>query len=136
LNCGFASGRIVDVQASANADVLRAQLGADEGAAYLGEVALVGGSSRLGELGITFLDSMYDENAACHIGYGRGLTMAVEGGDALSTDELRALGFNQSAIHEDVMIGGAEVEVVGLIADADEVPVLRHGHWLLDVPPL
>jgi leucyl aminopeptidase (aminopeptidase T) len=58
LNCGFASGRIVDVQASANADVLRAQLGADEGDAYLGEVALVGGSSRVGELGITFLDSM------------------------------------------------------------------------------
>jgi aminopeptidase len=84
LNCGLASGRIVDVQASANADVLRAQLGADEEAAYLGEVALVGGSSRLGELGITFLDSMYDENAACHIGYGRGLTMAVEGGDALA----------------------------------------------------
>ncbi|HEX5196868.1 MAG TPA: aminopeptidase [Gaiellales bacterium] len=116
-------GRIVDVQADRGADVVRAQLETDERAAYFGELALVDRSSRVGQRGITFFDTLYDENATCHIAYGRG---ATDPADATSMD-----GVNQSLVHTDFMVGRPELEIDGLRADGGRVPILRGGAWQL-----
>ena len=102
---------------------MRARCAVDEGAARLGEVALVDRESRIGSLGTVFYDTLLDENAASHIAFGRAYGFSVDEGD-----RDRA---NLSEIHVDFMIGGDEVEVDGITAGGAEVPVLRGGVWQL-----
>jgi aminopeptidase len=131
LEVRFENGRAVDVDASAGAEVVRSQMETDEGAAYLGELALVDGASRVGQTGLTFFDTLFDENASCHIAYGDAIVSAVRGAEGLAPDELRARGINHSAIHTDFMIGGPEVEVDGLARDGTEIEIIRDDRWLL-----
>jgi aminopeptidase len=131
LEMRFEGGRVVDVNASAGADVVRAEMSIDDGAQFLGEIALVDGDSRVGRTGITFFNTLYDENATCHIAYGQGLPECVDGGIELSPDERHAAGINHSNVHTDFMIGGPEIEVDGVTKDGDEVPILRNDVWQL-----
>ena len=124
LQVTFEGGRIVDVQAKRGGDVIRAQLQADENAARLGEVALVDGTSRVGRSGLVYFDTLYDENATCHIAYGAAVTHGHEG------DEPDA-GINVSTVHTDFMIGGPEVDVDGVTRDGRIVPLLRDDVWQL-----
>ncbi len=116
-------GRIVKVDATNGADVVRAELASDETASRLGEVSLVDGSSAVGRLGLTFYDTLFDENATCHIAYGDGFDYCV-------TDEAdRAAGLNKSSIHTDFMVGGPEVRIDGKEPGGGWVPVLHDNEF-------
>jgi aminopeptidase len=124
LQITFAAGRIVDVQAEAGAEVVRAQIASDENAVHLGEVALVDGESRVGKTGLTFFDTLFDENATCHVAYGMAIPEGHEGDEPHD-------GINVSTVHTDFMVGGPEVEVDGVTADGRVVPILREDVWQL-----
>jgi aminopeptidase len=130
LRMRFEQGRVVDLQATHGANRLRAELAVDPGAARLGEVALVDGSSVVGRSGLVFNYGLLDENATCHIALGSAYphTMPDLPNDP---DAQAALGFNRSACHDDVMIGGPEVDVLGIDENGDEVPVIVEDRWLL-----
>jgi aminopeptidase len=122
----------VDVQAERGGDVVRTQTETDEGSATLGEVALVDGSSRVGQTGITFFDTLFDENATSHIAYGQGFSSTVDGAQDLTADEQAAMGISTSSLHTDFMIGGPEIEVDGLGTGGEATPLIRGDAWQLD----
>jgi aminopeptidase len=123
LELTFADGRIASVEAEEGADVVRGQLATVENADRLGELALVTRESRVGQSGLLFFDTLYDENATCHIAYGMGLPQAFEG----EPDEA----MNASNIHVDFMVGGAELKVDALLPDGAAVPLIRDETWQL-----
>jgi aminopeptidase len=120
-------GKIVDVQAESGADVIRAQLATDEQAPYLGEVALVDGTSPVKRTGLVFSDTLFDENATCHIAFGAGLPDTL--GRAVPRDDLLEVGLNVSGIHTDFMVGGEDVDVDGLASDGAATPIIRGDAW-------
>jgi aminopeptidase len=131
LEMRFEKGECVEVRASNGAEAVRAQMEIDAFGKRLGEVALVDGESRVGQTGLTFFDTLFDENATCHIAYGAAVTFGIDGLDGLSPDELRERGINVAAVHTDFMIGGPEVAVDGLTKDGKAVPILREDAWQL-----
>ena len=133
LELRFADGEIVDVKASSGEEVVRKQIETDEGSRRLGEVALVDGDSRVGRTGLTFLNTLFDENATSHIAFGQALTEAVEGGSSMTQDELDKAGVNDSTVHVDFMIGGPGVDADGVDSDGNAVPIIRENAWVLAV---
>ena len=132
LELVFRDGAIVEATAAHGEDEVRAQLDTYEGARHLGEIALVDSRSRVGELDTLFYNGLLDENAACHIAYGQSFLECFEGlPEGLSDEELRAMGVNRAHAHTDLMIGSDEVDVDGLQADGEVVPLLRGGEWQL-----
>lgn len=130
LRATFEGGRIVDVTATAGADLVRSQLETDPGARSLGEVSLVDSDSRIAKANLVFHDTLFDENAACHVAWGQSFPFAVEGGPSLSLDERFALGLNTSAIHTDVVIGGAGMTVTGT-GPGGSVDIIKDDEWVL-----
>jgi aminopeptidase len=130
LRLRFSSGRAVEIDADTGADYLRASFAVDAGAARLGEVALVDGTSPVGRSGRVFGDVLLDENATCHIALGSAYPFTVpdlpDGDDAQE-----AIGFNRSSIHQDTMIGGPEVTVHGIESGGGRVPIISDDVWQL-----
>lgn len=131
LELTFKEGEIVEVKADRNAQAVEADIGTDAGARRLGEVALVDGTSEVGKTGVVFGNTLFDENATCHIAWGAGFPNAVEGLPE-SPEERDRVGFNSSTTHTDTMIGGPEVAVHGVGPDGTEVPVIIDNEWQLD----
>ena len=131
LEVRFENGKIVDVQARSGADIIREQIATDEQAPYLGEVSLVDGDSAVKRTGLVFHDTLFDENATCHIAFGSGFPRTLPDGDDLTPEERLARGVNVANVHTDFMIGGAEVDVDGLDADGTATPILRGEVWQL-----
>ena len=110
---------------------MRAHVAIDDGAARLGEVALVDADSRVGKTGLTFYETLFDENASSHIALGMAIVKAVDGAQELSAEERHERGVNHSSIHTDFMIGSPELAINGVTRGGDEVPILRDGDWVL-----
>lgn len=125
----FEGGKAVEVHAEKGEDVLREMIAMDEGAAYLGECALVPYASPIRESGILFYNTLFDENAACHLALGRGFGGCVRGYESLSAEELRAKGLNDSIIHVDFMIGTEDLDIVATTKDGREVQIFQGGNW-------
>jgi aminopeptidase len=129
LEFRFEAGKIVDVKAESGAEILRAQLVTDEQAPYLGEVALVDGASPVKQSGLVFSDTLFDENATCHIAFGAGIPEILE--PSVPQNQLLAAGINVSAVHTDFMIGGEDVAVDGLDVDGVGTTIIRGDVWQL-----
>ena len=125
----FEKGKIVEVKAEQNEELLREIVNMDEGASFLGEVALVPYSSPIQESGILFYNTLFDENAACHLAIGRGFTNVIVDYDKFTEEELHAKGINDSIVHEDFMIGTADMSITAVCADGREVAIFKDGEW-------
>jgi aminopeptidase len=125
----FEAGRIVEAKASKGEEVLKKVLETDEGASRLGEVALVPHSSPISASGLLFFNTLFDENAACHIALGQCYSKCFLNGASLTQEEIAAKGGNSSLIHIDWMIGSAEIDIDGITRDGARVPVFRKGEW-------
>jgi aminopeptidase len=125
----FEDGHVVKAIAARGEDILRKLLDTDKGASRLGEAALVPHRSPISQSGVLFHNTLYDENAACHLALGRGLRFTVQDGDTLADDEFTARGGNLSNIHVDFMIGSGRIDIDGLQADGSIEPVMRQGEW-------
>lgn len=127
----FENGRAVDCGARRNEEALRALIAMDEGSAMLGECALVPYMSPIRESGLMFFNTLFDENAACHLALGRGYTSNIRDYGKYTLEELRALGVNDSMVHEDFMIGSADLAVTGITASGERIPIFTGGGWAL-----
>ena len=101
----------------------------DEGAAQIGELALIPNDSPISNLGILFYNTLFDENAACHIAFGAGYPTNIRGGASMTRAQLMEKGLNDSAIHEDVMIGAPDTHVTGITKSGEEVTIFDNGEW-------
>lgn len=131
LTVTFTGGRITDVTATSGAETVRAQLGTDEGARSLGEVSLVDRDSRIAKADILFHNTLFDENAACHIAWGQSFPFAVADGLKKNNEERYEIGLNNSAVHTDVVIGGDGMTVTGT-GPKGTVQIIRNDEWVLD----
>ena len=125
----FENGRAVEVKAEKNQALLEKMISMDEGAAYLGECALVPVDSPISESGLLFYNTLFDENAACHLAMGRGFADTIKGFEEKSLEECRKLGINDSMIHIDFMIGYEGLDIDALTRDGRTVPIFRQGKW-------
>jgi aminopeptidase len=130
IRCTFKDGKIVHATATAGEAALNKLISTDEGARQLGEVALVPNPSPIAQSGVLFWNTLFDENAASHIALGQAYSTCLIDGAAMSSEDLAALGANESLIHVDWMIGGPEMAVDGVSADGTAEPLMRNGDWV------
>ncbi len=127
----FKGGKVVNVGAEKNEDVLKKMVAMDEGAAYLGEVALISYDSPINNTGILFYNTLFDENASCHLALGRGFNNCLENYENYTNEECEKLGINSSMIHVDFMIGSKDLSITGVTKDGKRVPVFKDGNWVI-----
>jgi aminopeptidase len=133
FSVSFENGRAVKVTAANGESTLQKIIETDEGAARLGEIALVPHSSPISQSGLLFYNTLFDENAANHVALGRAYPDTIKGGSGLSADDYATAGGNVSLIHVDFMIGSGEMDVDGIAADGNSEPVMRKGEWAFKV---
>lgn len=129
----FEEGKIVKVSARKNESILRELIDTDEGSRRLGEVALVPASSPIARRGHLFYNTLFDENASCHIAIGRAYRFSLTGGEELTEEEFNAAGGNTSLTHVDFMIGSPQMDIDGIREDGTREPVMRQGEWAFEV---
>ena len=127
----FRDGEIVDFSAEKGYDSLRHIIETDEGSRYLGEIALVPYDSPISNLGILFYDTLFDENASCHLAIGKAYPVSIKGGELMTKEQLLNAGINDSLVHVDFMFGTPDLEIDGLTKDGQKVAVFRNGNFAL-----
>lgn len=127
----FKRGKVVDFSAEKGYDVLKKLLETDAGTLSLGEAALIGKNSPIAKSGILFLNTLFDENASCHLALGKGYPTTVKGGAEMTVKELKKLGVNDSVEHVDFMIGSPDLSVTGIGYDKSETPLFVDGEWVI-----
>ena len=125
----FEGGKVVEVKAEKNEELLKKMVGMDEGASMLGECAFVPYNSPIRESGIMFYETLFDENAACHFAIGRGFTNTIVNYDKYTNEEMKEKGINDSALHVDFMIGTKDLSIVGIKKDGSELVIFENGLW-------
>jgi aminopeptidase len=131
ISVRFEAGKIVKAHAARGNQVLQRMIETDEGARRLGEVSLVPHSSPIASSGLLFMNTLFDENAACHIALGQAYSSCLQDGDTLTPEQLASRGANTSLIHVDWMIGSNRIDVDGISASGDSAPVMRGGEWVV-----
>ncbi|UII58480.1 aminopeptidase (plasmid) [Cytobacillus spongiae] len=126
----FKNGKVVEFSAEEGYETLKNLLETDEGSSYLGEVALVPHHSPISNTNIIFNNTLFDENASCHIALGRALPVCVKDGKTMTTEQLREIGFNESMIHVDFMIGSDQLDIDGEKEDGTIEPIFKSGDWV------
>ena len=125
----FRNGKIVDVHAGEGEEVLKNSINLDEGSSYLGEVALVPYDSPIRNTGVLFYNTLFDENASCHLAFGSAYPNCVKGGEKLDEKGQKAAGLNQSMNHVDFMVGTTDLSITGSTWDGREIPVFVEGNF-------
>lgn len=127
----FENGKVVDFDAKQGKEALAALLSMDEGSSYTGEIALVEHTSPISKMNILFYNTLFDENAACHIALGNAYPINVKGGANMSSEALQAVGSNISNVHVDFMFGTEDLEVIGYTYDGKAIEVMKNGQFIL-----
>ncbi|MDD5923221.1 MAG: aminopeptidase [Clostridia bacterium] len=125
----FENGKAVEVHAEKNEDLLKKMISMDEGAAYLGECALVPYDSPISNSGILFYNTLFDENAACHLALGKGFGNSIKHYENYTLEQIEEMGVNESMIHEDFMIGSEDLSIVAVTKDGTRVQIFKDGNW-------
>lgn len=133
MHLTFSEGKVVNFTARKGEGLLGELLRSDEGASRLGEVALVPHSSPISRMGVTFHNTLFDENASCHLAFGNGYRFTLKGGEPMTTEQFAQAGGNSSKVHSDFMIGSAKIDIDGIRADGTSEPVMRKGEWAFEV---
>ena len=131
FSVSFENGRAVSCQAAEGQALLEKMIHMDEGAAMLGELALVPYDSPISQSGILYYNTLFDENAACHVALGFGFPECVEGFDQMSEEELKEKGINDSIIHVDFMIGCKDLSITGYTREGKAVQIFKNGNWAI-----
>ena len=127
----FKDGQVVDYDAKKEKDALKNLIEYDEGSSYLGEIALISYDSPISNSGILFLNTLFDENASCHMALGRAYPMNVKGGNDASLEELKAKGYNYSMAHSDFMFGSKDLQITGTTKDGKKVTIFKDGDFVI-----
>ncbi len=127
----FKEGRVIDFDAKVGYDTLKGLLETDEGAKHLGEVALVPYDSPISKSNLIFYNTLYDENASCHLAFGRAYGTNIKGGENMTDEECSKNGVNNSLVHEDFMFGTIDTEIIGIKKDGTETPVFKNGNFCI-----
>lgn len=125
----FKDGKIIDFSAEQGYDILKNLIETDEGSSYLGEIALVPWHSPISQSNILFYNTLFDENASCHLALGQAYPTCIKNGENLSKEELDSLGVNDSLIHIDFMIGSKDMNVLGITSEGNEFEIFKNGDW-------
>jgi len=125
----FQDGKIIDYSAEKGYETLKGLIEADEGASRLGEVALVPFDSPISNTGILFYNTLFDENASCHLALGKAYPVCLEGGTSMDKEQLRKAGVNDSLVHEDFMIGTSDLSIMGVTREGERIPVFLNGNF-------
>jgi len=125
----FKHGKIVDYKAEVGQDILKSIIETDEGSHYLGEVALVPYNSPISNSNILFYNTLFDENASCHLAIGKAYPVCIKNGENLSDGELAKLGVNDSFMHEDFMVGTEDLKITGITVEGKEIAVFENGNF-------
>ena len=125
----FKNGKVVDFSAKKGYEALKSLIETDEGSHFLGEVALVPYDSPISNSKILFFNTLFDENASCHLALGKAYPVCIKNGEKISQEELLKLGVNDSLIHVDFMIGTSDLEIIGITSDKKEIPVFKNGNF-------